>query len=65
MKDALLISYFLFYTVQGIVKSQEDAKQEYEKAVKNHKTAFLGEENKPDIFKVPLFRIRNKSSKIN
>jgi hypothetical protein len=37
---------------QGVVKPEKEAKAQYEKAVKEHKTAFLVESNKPDIFKV-------------
>lgn len=38
--------------LQGIVKPHEIAKEEYLNAIEDKKTAFLGEETKPDIFKV-------------
>jgi len=38
--------------LQGTVKKTEDAKEDYEKAIENHQTAFLGTETKADIFKV-------------
>ncbi len=37
---------------QGVVKPQEEAKAQYEKAIQEKHTAFLVESNKPDIFKV-------------
>ncbi|CAL8104173.1 unnamed protein product [Orchesella dallaii] len=40
--------------IKGTVKPHEEAQKEYEKAVKNHTTAFLGEETKTDIFKVKV-----------
>ncbi|CAG7721881.1 unnamed protein product [Allacma fusca] len=40
--------------IKGIAKAHEEAKEEYEKAIESHQTAFLGEENKPDIFKVKI-----------
>jgi hypothetical protein len=46
---------------QGAVKPQEEAKAQYEKAVKEEKTAFLVEENKPDIFKVTTIRTRTNT----
>lgn len=38
------------------MKPQEEAKADYDKAVENKTMAFLGEETKADIFKVPSTR---------
>lgn len=39
-------------TIKGTIKPQEEAKEDYEKAIENQTTAFLGEETKADIFKL-------------
>ena len=36
------------------MKAHEEAKEQYEKAIEQKQTAFLGEENKADIFKVRI-----------
>ncbi|CAL8104254.1 unnamed protein product [Orchesella dallaii] len=38
--------------IKGVVKAHEEAKEEYERAVRSQRTAFLGEETKADIFKI-------------
>lgn len=38
--------------LQGVAKAHEEAQQDYDLAVANNQTAFLGEETKADIFKV-------------
>ena len=49
---------FLVENSQGVVKAHEEAKEQYEKAIEQKQTAFLGEENKADIFKVSKNKIR-------
>ena len=41
-------------TVKTVVKEKKEAEKEYQEAVSNRKTAFLLEENKPDIFQVKV-----------
>lgn len=43
--------------MQGVVKATEDAKRDYEAAIKQQKTAFLGEETKPDVFHVTFLSV--------
>ncbi|XP_021948454.1 von Willebrand factor A domain-containing protein 5A [Folsomia candida] len=40
--------------IKGVVKTTEDAKRDYEAAIKQQKTAFLGEETKPDVFHLKI-----------
>jgi len=44
--------------VEGIVKDKEKAKKEYKQAVSSGKKAFLGEQNKRDLFEVSVGNLR-------
>jgi len=39
-------------TIQGVVKETEEAKTDYDEAIRSGHTAFLVEEKLPDVFKV-------------
>ncbi|CAG0884651.1 unnamed protein product [Cyprideis torosa] len=50
--------------IKGVVKTAEEAKEDYQRAITEKKTAFLVEEDKPDVFKVVIGNIPPSSQAI-
>ena len=48
--------------IEGVVKETKEAKDDYRKAMKTGRSAFLVEETLPDVFKVAYITIMRKQT---